>query len=146
VGIGISSTTFGFHANKESFCLGLPYASTTATSTNTTGVGLYTSAGYDAVGTTHTILYASYAPNGGSIGDNFSGMLYVFAKNKSTGGRTGVAQLAINKRASAAVTSSFVAAFASNMPTFTQNVSGGTNIVIGTDSDVCIAWSFFVGI
>jgi hypothetical protein len=139
---GTGSEVMSLYANGYS--IGLPKYTGSATSVN--GVGMYTSDGFDAAGTSHTL---SIFPNTGTANaDNFTGILYVVGKNTaaSTSSKVGIYAVGVIKRYGFAL--QLVTTFVNNPWNMTTwFISTSNNVVtMSTDSDVRVAWQFFVGI
>lgn len=142
VGIGTATTSAGIHVNTAGYIFGLPY--TSGSPTTASGTGIYTSGGYDAAGTTHSISLADWSRGG----DNISGYMMIYAKNTTlANSKAGVQLINIVKRyAVAPVISNPIGGFSSNMTTWPGATMNGNNILVSTDSDCRIAWQFFMGV
>ena len=140
VGIGTESPSAGIHVNTAGYIFGLPY--TTGTATSASGTAIYTSGGYDAAGTTHTITLAKWSRGG----DTVSGYMMIYAKNTSTvNSKIGVQFINIIKRYPIApVISNPFSGFSQNMTTWPGATLSGNSILVSTDSDCRIAWQFFM--
>jgi hypothetical protein len=123
------------------YSIGLPKYKGNGSTVN--GVGMYTSAGFDAAGTTHTI---SLIPNS-PFGDNYAGRLYVVGKNTNAGsGKVGIILVTVIKRAGFNFGVGTPTYASGGMTTWAILTGSQASIVVNTDSDVRIAWQFFVGI
>jgi hypothetical protein len=123
------------------YSIGLPKY--TGSPTTVSGFGMYTSDGFDAAGTTHTL---SITP--GSISDNYSGLLFMVGKNTvtTTSSKVGFYAVIVHKRWG------FNASLGTVLVNSTSNMSvwgvstSASAFTANTDSDVRVAWQFFVGI
>jgi hypothetical protein len=110
--------------------------------TSFTGPYFVQSSGFDSAGTNHTIQYASFA---GNTVDNFGGLMIIVAKNTSpTSGKAACATYSVTKRVGTGTTLSVVNTNTNNMTAWTYGTSSN-DIVIITDSDVAISWTFIAG-
>ena len=142
VGIGTASPGNALSVNG-SLNAGAAYY-TTATTTTKTGPYIVQSSGFDAVGTSHYIYYSSWAPNGGTGADNFGGVMIVIGKNLSSGGKAATLVLTLSKRAGAGTYSLTIQNNTVNLTTFSPSISGN-DVVITSDSDMAVTWTFIAG-
>lgn len=115
-------------------------ATSSTTSTTFKGSGVRVGPGFDTAGVSHTI------PLGSVLGDNFSVMMIVFAGNKkTTGARTGLLILTINKCAGRTGTLSTVVSTSSNMTNLTSALNASSDVVVITDADCAVTHTQFIG-
>jgi hypothetical protein len=123
------------------YSIGLPKYN--GSSTTFQGVGMYTSDGFDAAGTTHPI---PLTPNSGA-GDNFAGVLYVVGKNPNgSSGKAGLIVVNVIKRAGFNIFVGTPTYASAGMTTWSITTGSTATITVTSDSDVRVAWQYFVGV
>jgi hypothetical protein len=124
--------------------LGAAWYSTTTSSGAKTGPYMVQSSGFDSVGTTHTITYASFGPNNGYC-DNFGGVMFIIGKNSSgSAGKIGTLTISVSKRAGVATYIQTINNNTVGLTTFSVSLSSN-DIVVTSDSDMAITWTFIAG-
>jgi hypothetical protein len=108
-----------------------------------TGPYILQASGFDAVGTTHTIAFSSWQ---GSInGDNLGGIMIIIGKNLSGSGKVGCMTLSVSKRAGAYTFTQTINNNTVGLTTFSVSTSNN-DIVITSDSDMAVTWTFIAGV
>jgi len=99
--------------------------------------------GFDAVGTTHTIAFSSW--QGNVNGDNLGGIMIIIGKNLSGSGKVGCMTLSVSKRAGAYTFTQTINNNTVGLITFSVSISGN-DIIITSDSDMAVTWTFIAGV
>ena len=95
-----------------------------------------------ATGSSHTIAYTDYGPNGG--GDDFSGFMVITAQFTGYPGKTAVGTFAVGKNTAAGVSVTQLSNTKIGMTTFTVGTSGN-DITVTTDSSCKVSCVFMGG-
>ncbi len=115
-------------------------ATSSATATTFKGTGVKVGPGFDSAGTSHTI------PLGSVLGDNFSVVIMVFAGNKkTTGAKTGLLIVTVNKSAGYSGSVSTIVSSSSNISNLSSSLNSSSDVVITTDSDCAVSYTQFIG-
>ena len=115
-------------------------AASSATATTFKGAGVKVGPGFDSAGTSHTISLGSI------LGDNFSVVIMVFAGNKkTTGAKTGLLIITVNKSAGYTGSISTIVSSSSNMNTLSSALNSSADVVVTTDSDCAVSSTQFIG-
>jgi hypothetical protein len=138
---GTLQTNQYFYSNQKSWSIG-NNAIFNSSSTQASYLGPYQiNVSWDTASASHTIAITSLNPYGGL----FQGTLRVFASNKGT--KSGIMTIDVYSLSSGTIV--YWAARTTKNPTlstFSPSLDDGTStssIVISTDSDICLSYSFF---
>jgi len=140
VGIGTTDPSASLSVNG-SVILGAAYSAGNFNSK--TGPYILQASGFDAVGTTHTIAFSSW--HGEPNGDNLGGIMIIIGKNLSGSGKVGCMTLSVSKRAGAYTFTQTINNNTVGLITFSVSISGN-DIIITSDSDMAVTWTFIAGV
>ena len=140
VGIGTASPGLSLSVNG-SVNLGAAYY--TGNFNTKTGPFILQASGFDAVGTSHTIAYSSW--QGSVNGDNIGGIMIIIGKNLSASGKVGCMTLSVSKRTGAYTYVQTINNNTVGLSTFSVSISSN-DIIITSDSDMAITWTFIAGV
>ena len=140
IGIGTTSPASTLSVNG-SVILGAAYYAGNFNSK--TGPYILQASGFDAVGTTHTIAFSSW--QGSVNGDNLGGIMIIIGKNLSASGKVGCMTLSVSKRAGAFTFTQTINNNTVGLSTFSVSISNN-DIIITSDSDMAVTWTFIAGV